>query len=129
MAAGVKPLVDHVDLIVGDVGAKAAPGTPAYSVAVNPSTRVLKRFTSADWTVGADGYASVSYTLTAAKSQYFRLRGSNLGTDVAGKTQNGEPLADAKTETVEHQQRFNDINDRNYASLWFYSNPIFMTLR
>ena len=129
VAAGVKPQVDHVDLIVGDVGAKAAPGTPAYGVAVNPSTRVLKRFTSADWTVGADGYASVSYTLTAAKSQYFRLRGSNLGTDVAGKTQNGEPLADAKTETVDHQQRFNDINDRNYASLWFYSNPIFMTLR
>ncbi|PHV04876.1 S-layer protein [Janthinobacterium sp. BJB412] len=129
VAAGVKPLVDHVDLIAGDVGAKAAPGTPAYGVALNPSTRVLKRFTSADWTVGADGYASVSYTLTAAKSQYFRLRGSNLGTDVAGKTQNGEPLADAKTETADHQQRFNDINDRNYASLWFYSNPIFMTVR
>jgi len=129
LAASVKPVVDHVDLIVGDVGAKAAAGTPAYSVASNASTRVLKRFTSADWKLGADGYYSVSYRTTAAKNQYFRLRGTNLGTDVAGLTQGGEPLADQRTGTTDSTQRFNDINDRNYRSLWFYSNPVFLTLR
>lgn len=129
LAANVKPVVDHVDLIVGDVGAKAVAGTAAYNVASNASTRVLKRFTSADWKAEADGYYSVSYRTTATKNQYFRLRGTNLGTDVAGLTQGGEPLADQRTGTVDSTERFNDINDRNYRSLWFYSNPVFVTLR
>lgn len=128
-AASVKPVVDHVDLIVGDVGAKAAPGSAAYNVATNASTKVVKRFTAADWKVDADGYYSVTYETTASKNQYFRLRGTNLGTDVAGLTANGEPLADQRTGTTDNAQRFNDINDRNYRSLWFYSNPVFVTLR
>ncbi|MFS2135521.1 S-layer protein [Duganella sp. Dugasp56] len=128
-AANVKPVVDHVDLIVGDVGAKATPGSAAYSVATNASTRVVKRFTSADWKVDADGYFSISYETTAGKNQYYRLRGTNLGTDVAGLTQDGEPLADQRTGTTDNTARFNDINDRNYRSLWFYSNPVFVTLK
>jgi hypothetical protein len=127
-AANVKPVVDHVDLIVGDVGAKAAAGTTAYSLATNASTRVLKRFTSADWKLDADGYYSISYEVVAGKNQYYRLRGTNLGTDVAGLTQGGEPLADQRTSTTDPTARFNDINDRNYGSLWFYSNPVFVTL-
>ncbi|HEX7987637.1 MAG TPA: S-layer protein [Duganella sp.] len=128
-AANVKPVVDHVDLIVGDVGPKAAQGSAAYSVATNASAKVVKRFTSADWKVDADGYYSISYETTASKNQYYRLRGTNLGTDVAGLTQGGEPLADQRTGTTDNTQRFNDINDRNYRSLWFYSNPVFVTLR
>lgn len=128
-SASVKPLVDHVDLIVGDIGARAAPGTAAYAVATNASTRVVKRFTSADWKVDADGYNTITYETTATKNQYFRLRGTNLGTDVAGLTQGGEPLADQRTSTADATQRFNDINDRNYRSLWFYSNPVFVTVR
>ncbi|WP_332852904.1 S-layer protein [Duganella sp. S19_KUP01_CR8] len=128
-AANVKPVVDHVDLIVGDVGAKATPGSAAYSLATNASTRVVKRFTSADWKVDADGYFSISYETTASKNQYYRLRGTNLGVDVAGLTQDGEPLADQRTGTTDNTARFNDINDRNYRSLWFYSNPVFVSLR
>ncbi|MGV7209411.1 S-layer protein [Oxalobacteraceae bacterium A2-2] len=127
--ANVKPVVDHVDLIAGDVGPRAAAGSAAYNVATNASTRVVKRFTSADWKVDADGYYSVSYETTASRNQYFRLRGTNLGTDVAGLTQGGEPLADQRTSTADNTARFNDINDRNYRSLWFYSNPVFVTLR
>jgi hypothetical protein len=127
--ANVKPVVDHVDLIAGDVGAKAMPGSAAYSVATNASTRVVKRFTSADWKVDADGYFSISYETTASKNQYYRLRGTNLGTDVAGLTQDGEPLVDQRTGTTDNTTRFNDINDRNYRSLWFYSNPVFVTLK
>jgi len=123
------PKVDHVDLIVGDVGAKAAPGTPAYDVATNPSTRVLKRFTSADWTLGADGYYSVTTTLTASKSQYFRLRGTNLAVDVPNLSAGGEPLADQRITTADNATRHDQINDRNYGSLWFYSNPIFVTVK
>jgi hypothetical protein len=128
-AANVKPVVDHVDLIAGDVGAKATPGSAAYSVATNASTRVVKRFTSADWKVDADGYFSISYETTVGKNQYYRLRGTNLGTDVTGLTQDGEPLADQRTGATDNTARFNDINDRNYRSLWFYSNPVFVTLK
>lgn len=123
------PKVHHVDLIVGDVGPKAAPGTPAYAIATNPSTRVLKRFTSADWTLGSDGYYSVTTTFTASKSQYFRLRGTNLAEDIAGLSAGGEPLADQAVTTTDNATRHDQINDRNYGSLWFYSNPIFVSVK
>ncbi len=123
------PKVHHVDLIVGDVGPKAVPGTPAYDVATNPSTRVLKRFTSADWTLGADGYYSVTTTLPASRSQYLRLRGTNLAEDVPGLSAGGEPLADQPVNTADNATRHDQINDRNYGSLWFYSNPIFVTVK
>jgi hypothetical protein len=127
--AGVAPVVDHVDLIAGDVGAPAVAGTAAYSVNTNATTKVVKRFTKADWKVDAGGYFTVTYEVTASKNQYYRLRGTNLGLDVAGLTAAGEPLADQRTSTADNAQRFNDINDRNYRSLWFYSNPVFVTVR
>lgn len=123
------PKVDHVDLIVGDVGIKAAPDSSAYNVATNPSTKVLKRFTSADWKTDADGYNVIKYQMVVQKNQYLRLRGTNLGINVADMTNNGEPLADAKITTTDNPTRHNQINDRNYASLWFYSNPIFVSVQ
>lgn len=125
--ANVKPMVDHVDLIAGDVTGPETPGTPGYSRANNPSTRVLKRFTRADWKLDADGYFAISYTVKAGRNQYFRLRGTNLGTDVANETSNGEPLPDTElTVGAEPVKGFNAINARNYADLWFYSNPVFV---
>ena len=127
--ANMVPKVHHVDLIVGDVGAKAAPGTAAYAVATNPSTHVLKRFNSADWTLGSDGYYSVTTTVIASKNQYFRLRGTNLAEDVAGQSAGGEPLADQPVNTTDNATRHDQINDRNYGSLWFYSNPVFVSVK
>lgn len=123
------PKVDHVDLIVGDVNAKVAPGSAAYDVATNASTRVLKRFTNADWTLGSDGYYSITTTVVASKNQYFRLRGTNLAVDVANLSAAGEPLADQRVSTTDNATRHDQINDRNYGSLWFYSNPIFVSLK
>lgn len=124
--ANVKPVVDHVDLIAGDVTGLEKPGTSGYSRDTNPSTRVLKRFTRNDWKLDADGYFAVSYTVKAGNNQYFRLRGTNLGTDVPGETAAGEPLPDAKVVVADNVARFNAINARNYADLWFYSNPVFV---
>ncbi|MBE1446496.1 immunoglobulin-like domain-containing protein [Paenibacillus sp. OAS669] len=121
--------VDHVDLIAGDVTGYAAPGTPEYAKDTNDSTQVLQRFTSSDWTQDAEGYNVITYNLGAAgKNQYFRLRGTNLGTDVAGETSNGEPLIDPKTDIADNATRFAEINKRNYSDLWFYSNPIFVNV-
>ena len=124
----VKPTVNHVDLIVGDVAPRALAGTAEYDNDTNPTTRVLARYTRADWTVDADGYNVIKATVTADKSQYLRLRGTNLGVDVAGETAAGEPLPDAKVDFADNVARFNAINARNYNDLWFYSNPVFVTV-
>lgn len=124
----VRPTVDHIDLIAGDVTPRAAAGTAGYSKETNDSTKVIATFTSADWKLDSDGYYAVTYTYTATKNQYFRLRGTNLGMNVAGETQDGNPLPDAKTTVTEDAARFNAINARNYNDLWFYSNPVFVTV-
>lgn len=121
--------VDHVDLIAGDVKGYAVPGTPEYSKDTNDSTKVLQRFTSSDWKTDAEGYNVITYNLgNASKNQYFRLRGTNLGVNVAGETSNGEPLIDPKTDIDDNETRFAEINKRNYSDLWFYSNPIFVNV-
>lgn len=123
----IKPSVDHIDLIAGDVTGPAEKGTPAYDKATNDSAHVVATFTSEDWTTDANGYNVITYDLPrASKDQYFRLRGTNLGMNVPGETQDGNPLIDLKTTTAEVTTRFNEINDRNYKDLWFYSNPIFV---
>lgn len=122
------PVVDHVDLIAGDVTPRAASGTPGYSKETNDSTKVIATFTSTDWKLDKDGYNTVTYTYTATKNQYFRLRGTNLAMNVPGETSNGNPLPDQKTNVTEPDARFNAINARNYNDLWFYSNPVFVTV-
>ncbi|NBD27147.1 S-layer homology domain-containing protein [Paenibacillus glycinis] len=127
ISGNMKPQVDHIDLIAGDVTGLAEPGTSAYDKATNDSTRVVATFTSEDWTTDADGYNVITYDLpSASKNQYFRLRGTNLGMNVAGETKDGNPLIDPKATTADAAARFNEINDRNYQDLWFYSNPIFV---
>lgn len=124
----MRPVVDHIDLIAGDVTPRAAAGTPEYSKETNDSTKVIATFTSADWKLDKDGYNTVTYTYKAARNQYFRLRGTNLGMNVAGETSNGNPLPDQKVSVTEADARFNAINARNYNDLWFYSNPVFVTV-
>ncbi|OBZ09499.1 S-layer protein [Bacillus sp. FJAT-26390] len=122
--------VDHVDLISGDVTGKAQPGTAAYNKETNDSTKVLKRFTSKEWITTKDGYNVITFKVKASdKNQYFRLRGTNLGVNVPGETLNGEPLMDEKTDIEDNEARFVEINKRNYKDLWFYSNPIFVSVK
>jgi len=123
-----RPVVDHVDLIVGDVGEPARPGTEQYQSSENATTRVLARFNSNDWTVDDDGFAEITHTLTVTGDQYLRLRGTNVGVETAGETVDGEPLPDQKVDFDNDAARFDAINARNYNDLWFYSNPIFVSL-
>lgn len=125
--ANAGPVVDHIDLIAGDITERARPGTPAYDKETNDSTRVIATFTSADWIRDREGYYVVNYDVVTTKPQYFRLRGTNLGLNVPGETRNGDPLPDARTEVADPVARFDAINRRNYSDLWFYSNPVFVT--
>lgn len=121
--------VDHVDLICGDITGKLS--TSDYGNGTNTTTKILKTFYKADWgTPDAEGYYTIHYVVTADKSKYYRLRGTNLAAGTVGYTDaEGNPLKDiayTKTSVPDFNTRVNQLNDRNYKSLWFYSNPIFV---
>ncbi|WP_428242842.1 S-layer protein [Gynuella sp.] len=124
------PGVHHIDLIVGDVGKKAVHGTAAYDNDHNDSTHVAKSFTASDWYQDNEGFYVMTYTFTAEKDQYLRLRGSNLDYNVEGLTVNGEPQRSEKVVMTmdDYLKYYEDVNNRNYADLWFYSNPIFISV-
>jgi len=118
---GVAPVVNHVDLIAGDVTGMIAPSSPAFKTnKTNPSTHVVERFTSADWTADGKGYNVITTTVDdVTGDMYFRLRGSNLGVGVKNQTNaDGDPLIDMKMGK--------NTPAKAWADLWFYSNPIFV---
>lgn len=100
---GDNPSVARVDVIVGEVGGVLA--DPSQDT--NPTTRVLTRFTAAEWTWDGD-YLTMSVTLEDVQgNQYVRVRGTN--------TDQLEPVPDPRGEDP-------------WTDLWFYSNPIFVTI-
>lgn len=128
---GKVPELHHIDLIAGDLVDKAKPGTEEYGKKTNPTTRVLHSFTAGEWQLDSQGFYTMSFTFTARKDQYFRLRGTNLGYNQPGLTRQGEPLRSPIIELEggnvdEYYQR---INNRNYNDLWFYSNPVFVEVK
>jgi hypothetical protein len=119
--------VDHIDLIAGEVHHKAGKylkdGTtrnPAYDKDTNASAKVIANFTRKEWREEGEGWRSIVYRLKTVKGEmYFRLRGTNLGRGVPGKTdQAGNPLNDDLMAP--------NTAAKAYADLWFYSNPVFV---
>lgn len=113
--------VNHIDLIAGNVTGKAISGTDSYSKDTNETTKVIKRFNSSDWKV-VDGWNVINYTMKNIDGDmYFRLRGTNLAVNTLHETDaDGNPLAD---------ELVGDNNaSKAYADLWFYSNPIFVSV-
>jgi len=122
---GDTPVVDHIDLIAGDVTGLVDPESAEYSNPTNPSTRILKTFNASNWEVcDEDGSRVMVYHLkNVSNSMYFRLRGSNVPPCTEYETDcQGNPLADSlATENLGL-----DGAAEAYADLWFYSNPIFV---
>ncbi|ODA41368.1 hypothetical protein [Desulfosporosinus sp. BG] len=116
---GDKPVVSHIDLIAGDVTGKAQPGTDEYTKDTNESSKVIASFDSKSWKKD-NGWNVIVYNLkNVEKNQYFRLRGTNLAPNTLNETDaEGNPLVDSL---------MGDNNENKaYADLWFYSNPIFI---
>jgi len=103
-AHGDDPAVRRVDLIVGEVRGRLSDA----SVDTNPTTRVLARFTSAEWRREGDHIMASATIPALATNMYVRVRGTN--------TSELEPLDDSRTEDP-------------WTDLWFYSNPIFLVVR
>jgi len=100
---GETPEVARVDLIGGDV---TGPSTDRDRD-VNSTTRVLRRFTSTDWTRDGE-MLTMTHDVRVERAMYLRVRGTN--------TAELEPQPDPRGENP-------------WRDLWFYSNPIFIELR
>jgi len=118
------PVVDHVDLIAGDITGKIKPTDADYSTDVNSTTKVIATFDANSWQQDEEGNNVIVYHVdNLTKSMYFRLRGTNIPAGTANETDaDGNPLPDAlvtiNTGIDGAQEAWND--------LWFYSNPIFV---
>jgi hypothetical protein len=103
-ARGDRPRVQRVDLIAGQVGGPVS--NPRSDK--NPTTKVVGRFSENDWTREEQFY-SVKMTIPAeGAGMYLRVRGTN--------TQDLEPAMD-------------EAGENPWTDLWFYSNPVFVSVR
>ncbi len=97
------PEVKRIDLIVGDVTGP----NPDRKADANPSTRVVKRFYPADFKREGE-IITARFTLKADRNAYVRVRGTG-GDEL-------EPSPDPKGEDP-------------WSDLWFYTNPVFISVR
>jgi hypothetical protein len=119
--------VDHIDLIAGKMAGKISrllgDGTtpnPDYEKDINETTGLIATFTDKEWQTGDNGWRTIHYHIKQLQhDMYFRLRGTNLRCGAGGET-DGEcnPLAD--------ELQGPNNQDKAYADLWFYSNPLFV---
>jgi hypothetical protein len=126
-------VVDHIDLIAGEITGIVKPDDSNYTIPVNASAQVIASFSSKSWQQDKDGYSTIVYHLKdVKKSMYFRLRGTNLACGTANETgpevalpsnQYCNPLADSLIDTSSGPAA---QAEAAWKDLWFYSNPIFV---
>jgi len=114
-----QPVLDHIDVIGGQVTGYRSPTGPNYAgewprdwianrdlarvpaAAKNTTAAVMRTFNSATWTTvaGNTDFKKMTFRIPAVStSQYVRLRGSNLPASVPSETDaNGNPLPDLLT--------------------------------
>ena len=88
----------------------------------------MQSYTASDWYQDDDGYYVMTFDLTADRDQYLRLRGTNLDYNVEGLTVDGEPQRSEVVSDDNYFQYYEKLNERNYSDVWFYSNPIFVSV-
>ena len=127
------PVLNHIDLIAGEMRPKVAKDTPEYAVGTYDNVKVIARFdatglmtdanglSSIQWKDGGDGIKVIEYQVKITGDTYFRLRGTNNGLNVPGRTDaNGNPVETTPATSTAEAARV------AFEDLWFYSNPIFV---
>lgn len=116
---GYTPLLHHIDVISGTVGAKAAVGTPGYAVDTAANVKIVATIPATGFTALGNGQFEVTVRVAATGSAYYRLRGTNLAQGTAGQTDAaGNPLGDFEMGPNTPAMAFQD--------LWLYTNPVFV---
>lgn len=101
---GEQPTVSRVDVIVGEVTGPSEDRSNDR----NPTTKVVRRFTAADWKRDGEYLVMEHVLRDVHHTSYVRVRGTN-STEL-------EPTSDA-------------LGEDPWSDLWFYGNPIFLTIR
>ena len=101
---GRSPEVKRIDLIRGDLTGPA----PSRSADENPTARVERRFTPADWVREGEVITLTTTLRNVQASGYLRLRGTG--------TNDAEPAMDVPGENP-------------WDDLWFYANPVFIRVK
>ncbi|WP_440903376.1 phosphoesterase [Catenovulum sp. SX2] len=96
------PQVTRIDLIKGNITGRNQDANNHH----NPSTQVIKRFTTSDWQQSGEWLTMLYQITNIQQSFYLRLRGTNQADEL-------EPQIDPKGENP-------------WADLWFYANPVFV---
>jgi hypothetical protein len=126
------PVVNHIDLIAGEITDPIDPASPDYTKATDETTKVIASFTADDWHTDRDGYHVINYRIRDLdKSMYFRLRGTNLACGVENETGPAVQLPSANYCSPLADRLINTSNasaqaEAAWKDLWFYSNPIFV---
>ncbi|MGL6262047.1 hypothetical protein [Vibrio sp. WXL103] len=126
------PGVHHVDIISGGITGMIMPDDEGYDSADNSDAKVVATFTADDWHVDKDGYYAMTYSFEAERDEYYRLRGTAQDYDVPGFVENGEPLRWEGIDRIEGEsaEAYRDrFNHAIYSDIWFYSNPVYITLK
>ncbi|MEJ5347927.1 MAG: hypothetical protein WHS46_04475 [Desulfosoma sp.] len=137
--ADFPPVVHHVQLIQGFVRPTRAAKFLADGVTPNPEynaidptvARVVKVFDATSWWTDAEGYTTMTYTVPhVLQDMFFRIRGTNLGYNVVKQDANGKVIygTDEMGNPLRNTPGTNNA-DMAWQDLWFYSNPIFVTVR
>ena len=146
-----KPMLDHVDLITGDITGVIPPTDANYAVpnttatVYNPSARVAETFNKNNLTMitlpNGNVRVEFSTTLTAGSTPFYvRARGTNMPPAVPNVTDSqGNPLIDTGIDNVVCDDpacpahlpvidgtRRVDFDVEAWSNLWFYANPIFI---
>jgi len=101
---GFSPEVARIDLIQGDIVGRAADAT----LDANPTTHVVRSFTPTSWAREGEVLSMVYLLKDVRRSNYVRVRGTN-GSEV-------EPQPDP-------------LGEDPWSDLWFYANPIFISVK
>ncbi len=126
------PVVHHIQLIQGRVNPTRATKflasgdpNPDYNAIDNAVAEIVGTFDASSWATDAEGFTTMTFTVPYAETNmFFRIRGTNLGYNVSsigyGTDEGGSPLLNPPG-TNKAARAWND--------LWFYSNPIFVSVR
>jgi hypothetical protein len=135
-----QPVLDHIDLICGQVTGKIKPGdanytnpVPQYTPAFGAVAPTVQHIFLTDMKNEGNGWYSFNYTFTPKTSCYFRLRGTNMPLDTPNETDaDGNPLIDSLAHNIHYTKdgvdTVLDADVAAWSDLWFYSNPIFIRM-
>lgn len=125
---GDRPVVDHIDLIAGEITGRIDPTDLDYTNATNSTAKVIATFSRRDFEEDKEGFSTIVYHIKDVdKNMYFRLRGTNLAPNTPSETDAfGNPLADSLINTAAGPTA---QAEAAWKDLWFYSNPIFVYVK